>query len=381
MIKFSYISIIIVSFLGASCLSGKEISVFGAGEIDSANPYGLTKAEKAALANSEKVNTLQLKLDALELKNEELLLQLEGIKSLYESDSKTINNTKLNLRTNQNKFEEQTIILNEKIEKNVQKLDLLEKKLDTFISLQKENNKLIEESNSKLLTIINKINSEYVKKLEFEELVNFINKTPPKNILKEPSKESSKDEIAVKKEVNSTPISKVSTNDKKEEVLKKQENKKLFDEAISLYKKNMITKALPLFEELILGKYKLSESYFYLGEIKFRKKQYQEAIQFYKQSMIADDKADYIPQLLLHSAESFENMKEKENALKFYKTIVEVYPKTEEAKEAKKKLKHEEASQIKNDTKKKKVESKKTTNKKEETKKSKSTKEKKDDKK
>ena len=89
--------------------------------------------------------------------------------------------------------------------------------------------------------------------------------------------------------------------------------------------------------------------------------------------MIADDKASYIPTLLLHSAESFENMKEKENALKFYKTIVEVYPKTDEAKEAKKKLKDEESVSDKKETKNKKVDNKKET--------TKQKKEKKDDKK
>jgi len=328
-------------------LYGKEISVFGAGNIGSENPYGLTKAEKGTLANSEKINSLTLKVDRLEVKQDELLLKLEGIKSLYESDSQTINSTKLNLRANQNKLEEQTIQLSDKIEQNSKKIDLLEKKLDSFIALQKQNNKLIEESNTKLLNIINKINSEYVRKVEFEELVSFVNKSP-----NTPSVTS---EVPIKsKEVKVTVPEVIAKEPKKEiqePVVKKQESKKLFDDALTLYEKNMITKALPMFEELVTLNYKVAESHFYLAEIKFRKKQYQQAIQSYKQSMIADDKASYIPTLLLHSAESFENMKEKENALKFYKTIVEVYPKTDEAKEAKKKLKDEESVSDKKETK------------------------------
>jgi len=45
-----------------------------------------------------------------------------------------------------------------------------------------------------------------------------------------------------------------------------------------------------------------------------------------------------MPTLLLHSAISFENTKDKDNAKSFYSTLIDLYPDSSEAKVAKKNL-------------------------------------------
>jgi len=329
---------------------GKEISVFGAGNLDSPTPYGLNKAEKAVLLNNEKINALsskidgfELKLGTLESKQNDLSQKIEGIKSVYESESQNMHTTKLVAKTNENKIEEETGRLSVKIDENAKKIENLSAKLDDFINLQKKNNKLLEDSNQKLLTIINKINTEYVSKAQFEELVAFINKNSQEQVAT-PIAVSKKPETIVVE-----PIEKIK--------VEKKDDKNLFDEGLKLFKSNQISKAMPIFEQLVTSKYKPAESNFYFAETKFIKKEYKEAIQSYKQSMIANDQAEYIPKLLLHSAISFEGLKQKENATNFYKTIIDVYPNSPEAKEAAKKLKLKE--DISSDAKESKEKSKK----------------------
>ena len=353
MMKYTNKSLLAILLL-SSFAYGKEISVFGAGNLESSSPYGLSRAEKAVLQNNEKLNGLSSKIDALELKlgsfeskQDEVSQRVEGIKSVYESDSQNINSTKLKIKSSENKFEEQANALSLKIDENSKKIVEISTKLDDFITLQKKNNKLLEDSNLKLLTIINKINGEYVKKVEFDELVAFINKNSVEQVTAPTPK---KQENQVVESVEKPKVDKKS-------------DKELFDEGLKLFKSNQMSKAMPIFEQLVETKYKPAESNFYFAETKFIKKEYKEAIQSYKQSMIANDKAEYIPKLLFHSAISFENLKQKENAINFYKTIIEVYPESQEAKDAAKKLKGKEDSVKKDDTKEIKKADKKTKSK------------------
>ena len=52
------------------------------------------------------------------------------------------------------------------------------------------------------------------------------------------------------------------------------------------------------------------------------------------------DKSSYLPKLLLHSAISFEKLGDDDNAQNFYNTIVDIYPESNEAKKASKKIKY-----------------------------------------
>jgi TolA-binding protein len=105
-----------------------------------------------------------------------------------------------------------------------------------------------------------------------------------------------------------------------------------------LFKKDHFTKVLPLLEQLVEKNYRPAECNYYIGEIKYYRKKYEDALYYFKTSMMLYDKAKYLPKLLLHSAISFERIGDMTNADNFYTTLIEVYPDTKEAKEASKKI-------------------------------------------
>ncbi len=110
------------------------------------------------------------------------------------------------------------------------------------------------------------------------------------------------------------------------------------DEAIRLFKKDYFSKAIPMFEELINANYKPATNNYYLGEIWYYRKKYDDAIRHFKTSAMLYDKASYMPKLLLHSAISFEKTKDFSNAANFYSSLIDIYPDSKEAKQAAKNL-------------------------------------------
>lgn len=302
-----YLFLIFIIF--SSNTLAKDVSVFGAGDLDSSSPYGLTKAEKASLKNQEQLKSLQYKINSLQSNQDEIKEQFEGIKSVFDSDSKNLSSTKNKLKDLITNYS----FLEEKITTNENQISMLSQKLDDFIITQKHNNQLLQDANVKLNEVITKINKEYVSKKQFDELVKFINskkiKTKKKKVLN-----NSKNNFGFKT------------------------NAALYKYAVSLHKKLYLTKSMPMFAKLIKDNYKKASSSYYLADILHYKKKYKDAIYYYKQSMMLNDSADYIPTLLLNSAHSFEMLGDTTNARNFYQTLVEAYTQTPEAKKAQKKL-------------------------------------------
>jgi len=299
--------LITIFILFSIIVDAKEISMFGAGDISSSNPYGLDKNEKAIYKNKKDLEKIIYKYNKLKNNFDELNEQLEGFNSVYESDSKNLNKTRKSLLG----FHSSIQLNNSNIEnlQHVSKINSdsiisLEKRIDSFILLQNENNKNVENSLKRITYLLNKINKNYTHKNEFNELVNFVNSKKKKS------------KVAVKK---------ISNKDK----LKK---------AINMVNKRYLTKSIPLWNDLLYSGYKPSVVNFYFGEVRYGKKQYKKAISHYKKSMMLNDEADYIAKLLLHSAISFERINDRENAINFYNTIVDAYENTPEAKVAKNKL-------------------------------------------
>ena len=69
------------------------------------------------------------------------------------------------------------------------------------------------------------------------------------------------------------------------------------------------------------------------------KKDYDKAISYFKTSAMLYDKGWWMPKLLLHSAMSFEQKNDIDNAANFYNTLINIYPDSKEAGIAKKNLK------------------------------------------
>lgn len=110
---------------------------------------------------------------------------------------------------------------------------------------------------------------------------------------------------------------------------------KLLNEAKKEFDEKNYNSAIPKYEKLVKANYKPAESNFYLGEMWYMRKKYDLAIYYFKKSAVLYDNAAYMPILLLHSAVSLENIKDKENAKSFYSTLIELYPSSDEAKIAK----------------------------------------------
>jgi len=101
---------------------------------------------------------------------------------------------------------------------------------------------------------------------------------------------------------------------------------KLYSEGVRLFLKHKYSEAKERFEITESKKYKPAASNYYLGEISYYTKEYNDAIFFFKKSAGLYDQASYMDILLLHTAISLERVGEQAEAKLFYETIIESYP-------------------------------------------------------
>lgn len=300
----------------------EEISVFGAGNLDSNKPYGLTTTEKYILKNKNELNTIDTKVKDVKTTIESVNQRIDGLESIYEGDSKKLNDAVLQLNDLTKKSEINSIEI-EKIKTVTAQILQIQEENNTNNNKNFENLKL---AIAKLEKLINAINSSYISEKEFKSnMEQFVTK-----------EEFDKLKKLVIKEEPSQNLPKESSQLSKEDLT--LSNAELLEKAKDLFTKDYFTPAIPIFEDLIAKNYKPAESNFYLGEIWYYRKRYNDAINYFKKSALLYDKASYMPKLLLHSAISFENIKDLENAASFYSTLINVYPNSTEAQTANKNL-------------------------------------------
>ena len=304
--------------------------MFGAGDLESSTPYGLTSAEKVIVKNKKilKNNEKTLKKNEKRIKKTDSTLndqgdRIEALESILDSESIKLNKVYLNSNKHLKEFnafiEKTTFMFNQNSEyqnsNNLQLKQLSEsiENLQFQIDQDRENIKTLKTSFDKMVILMNEINGSFVTKKEFSKLIAILDKR--EKTQKDKSKKA-----------------KVKTKSKKS-------NKTLLTDARKLFKKDNFTKALPIFKQLIKVKHRPAECNYYVGEINYYRGNYQDALHHFKISMKLYDKAKYLPKLLLHSAISFEKTGDDGNAQNFYNTIVDVFPESAEAKEASKKIK------------------------------------------
>ncbi|WP_199770093.1 hypothetical protein [Helicobacter mesocricetorum] len=148
------------------------------------------------------------------------------------------------------------------------------------------------------------------------------------------------DSKLVAKDKKESPKEKKDTQDtQREKILEELKNKELalvFKEGEEYLKAKKYELANEYLQFAVKGHYKPARGNYLLGEIAFAQKHYQDAIYYYKVSATRYDKADYMPNLMLNSAKSFINIKEKQNAKRFLETLIQLYPEAKEAEESKK---------------------------------------------
>ncbi|WP_419769333.1 MAG: tetratricopeptide repeat protein [Candidatus Marinarcus sp.] len=288
--------------------------------MDSKQPYGLTSTEKHILKNKTELNSIDTKVKDVKNTIESISERIDGLESIYEGDSKKLNGAVLRINE-----------LLKKDELHDHDIANIKNVTNQILTIQEENTKTnktnldnLKLAIEKLTTLVNTINAQYVSDKELKSnMAQFVT-------LKE-------FETFRNKVLNINPQETENKTDLSDED-KKLSNAELLDKAKEYFKKDYFTNAIPIFESLITKNYKPAESNFYLGEIWYYRKQYNDAIVNFKQSAMLYDKASYMPKLLLHSAISFEKVNDLNNAASFYSTLINVYPNSPEARTANKNL-------------------------------------------
>ena len=162
--------------------------------------------------------------------------------------------------------------------------------------------------------MIDQINENYVSKEELQRIL-----------------KSKGNYVAPKKETSSVSSS--------SESLGKSSNAKLYSEGVRLFNKKRYNEARKRFTITDTKGYKPAASNYYLGEIAYYTKKYDDAIFYFKKSAGLYDQASYIDTLLLHTGISLEKTGDKEQAKAFYENIIDNYSGKKSAKIAKERLK------------------------------------------
>jgi TolA-binding protein len=280
----------------ANSASAAEPSAFGAGDLSNPTPYGLTSNEKVVLENKTKLQKVVVKSNNQANEVDSLRERIDGLQTIIESLSRKSQNNKINIQK-----------ISEKNRSKLETSDEYEKRVSEVTQKNTENIEKINLLMSELSTLVETINSTYVTRVEFNEFIKGINK----------SKGSSK----------STATS-----------FKKMSNAEIAKKAKSSFNKKYYTKSIEFYSYLIEKNYKPANAHYMIGEMKYRRKNYSEAIAYFKKSASLYAEASYMPTLMLHTAIAMQKSGDKKNAKAFFKGLIVKYPKSKEAQEAKKYL-------------------------------------------
>ncbi len=314
-----------------------EPSAFGAGDLDSTNPYGLSENEKHILKNRNSIKDLNKKVSVTEFRTSSLKEKIEGLKSVLEGQNRVIGNFKSQISDLK-----KSIDLNEA--NNEDKLKEVDGRIDSILetfenSYNKQSSDVNLSFNSLTIAIdeitktLNTIYSNYIPKSELNKHLQTEFDRFQSDILKEVNSYLDKNQqktILNKEE----PIKKISLI----ETLAKIESFQILSDAKIFYKNKKFNDSKVRFKLLIDRNYKPATSNFYLGEISYNEDKYSGALEYYKTSVGLYDKASYMPTLLLHSAISCEKTNDIDNAKIFYNVLISGFVETKEAKIAKKNL-------------------------------------------
>jgi len=287
---------IIIIWLMVTCsLLASEPSAYGAGNLDSANPYGLTSGEKQILKNSDKVKDLAQGVGSVKIKLSQINENYEGLRSVTEAFGSKIAKIDQKIRS----IEENSVKKDESIVALQQELTSMKTYVNETRTLQDANQEKIKLVLGELSSLIDSINNNYVSKDSFEKLNSKVN------------------ELLAAKKVSSVSSKSGAT---------------LMKEGISLFNKKSYSEAKLRFSQLVEKNYKPARSNYYLGEIAYFQKSYTTAIEHYKKSISLYDKAEYMPTLLYHTGISFSKLKNSSQAKQFFDALKQGYPKSKEAK-------------------------------------------------
>ena len=277
-------------------LLANEPSAFGAGNLDSDNPYGLTSAEKKIVQNNKTLKQNNRKLNSNKGEIESLRERIDGLQSVLESIAMKSQKNKVALGDMSKTRENDGLSTQERLVA-----------LETQIATNGENVVQLKTAIEELSKLMDEQSASYVTKEEHNALVDDVNafKSLVAGELKKKSKTSS-----------SKGSGDLATQAKKH------------------YDAKSYSKALNDYKELVNRKYKPAYGHYMIAQCYFAKNDYGKAIAHYKESAARYKKASYMPTLMLRTAYSMSKVGETANAKKFYNAVVAKYPGSVEAEKA-----------------------------------------------
>ncbi|SFV75000.1 TPR repeat containing exported protein; Putative periplasmic protein contains a protein prenylyltransferase domain [hydrothermal vent metagenome] len=322
--KFSKVTItffLIPVFL----IAREEPSAFGAGDLSSDDPYGLTHEEKVILETKKTLSKVAMKTSTQESVIDSLKERVDGLQSVVEnlnlqSHQNKVNLYKLDKQTSQEfrNSEKYAQALSQKLQDN----DARFAQLQTKVVQNAEDIKRIKLAISELSKVLDMINARYVSKDDYNQLANDVNQFK-KLVLNE--------------------FKKLKLQTVRKNPFQNMSNGKVETRAERYVRKKQYAKAIEAYQYLIKKHYRPAHSHYMLGEIYFKQRDYANAISYFKKSASLYKKAHYSPKLLatlvLHTAIAMEKTHDNKNAQLFFQAVISKYPNSKEAKEAKKHLK------------------------------------------
>ena len=265
----------------SSILYANEPSVYGAGNIDSETPYGLTQTERTVLENKKTIQMLYNKIN-------EQQRRVDGLSTIIEGQNKEIVELKEQL-----KYQEKSRA------KDVQDAN---KSYALLLELGK---------------MIDEIKNRYVTHDDLQNLqVENINST-------------------TNTDLNNNLNSNVYTNS---EISADVNYAESYRQGVELFYQRSYQAAKEHFDEVLAANYKAAPSNFYLGEIAYYTHQYANAVSYYKQSALLYDSASYMDILYLHTAISLDKSGDPTQAKTLYEYVISTYPDKKSASIAKNRL-------------------------------------------
>ncbi len=304
-----------VALIGATLLYA-ESSAFGAGDLTSDSPYGLTSGEKLL---KEKLDTLSnndaqvnSRINEIEQRVEGLQSTLEGINSQYAKSNSRLTQLETNFEAMENNLSTE--------------LQNLKAYVEESRKIQDTNNKQIKKILTELSSLVDSINANYVSK---DDLNDF--NLSAKNTL---VISTSDDKNATSLKENNASVIPAKEKEVKQidDSWKKKKNNEILDLAIKDLNDNSYENSKTKLNYLISKQYKPARANFWLGEIEYKQKKYNNAIAYYKTSSALSTKGDYFPKLLYHTAISLDKIGDPKTANGFYKALKTNYPNSPEAK-------------------------------------------------
>jgi TolA-binding protein len=284
-------SLAILVFLAAGVLLAAEPSAFRAGGVNSAEPYGLTETEKTVRANKQTIDKLEKRVSALEQQVDRLTELVEGMTATNRANSEAL----ANMKRDQEKSGDLSKQILESESKNKKQLDALQTRQET---LEKQVNKALSDQ-AKNQEKLAKALDNSVTKSQLEKAIRTLGGV---------SEFEGEQPEAVLSEA------------------RKQIDARNYDAAYDRL-------------SYLLGKgYKTAETSFYLGTVYYFQENNERALEAFKVSANADDKAKYMPVLLYYSGICNERLKNNADARKFYDALIKLYPDHNTIDGAKKRL-------------------------------------------